>query len=220
MLPNSFSKKKYIALAKRAPGKIRGRRANCPAWRGCKQAQELPCRAIRAKHLIGTSGGLLLAAATFLNVRFHRHDVWKGMLSREAAQQEVAALAFQASQDHSDLVKRMRTQSENPMSWSLADLAADGKGRGRGRGRKGRGRGRGSTAQEAAAPKARSGAILQADAAVAGQNVKRRRLKEQASAEEWFFGATAKTAETEEINGTHRCGSGAFADFRTCALPF
>ena len=109
-------------------------------------------------------------------------------------------MALQASQDFPALVERLRKQAQDPVNWTLAALAkaeAAPKPRGRG-GRGGRGRGR-ARAQSDPAPKSRcaSEAALQ-ETTPSGQNLKRRRLQPQTSAEEWLFGQPEQQ-EKEEV---------------------
>ena len=154
---------------------------------------------IRERHLVGTAGDDLLAVATFLDGRFQKHRVWQSMLSLEDTKAKVAQMALQASQDFPALVERLIKQAQDPVNWTLAALAkAEGAPRARGRGRGGRGKGR-AKAQSDPAPKSRcaSEAALQ-EAAPSGQNLKRRRLRPQTSAEEWLFGQSVEQ-EKEEV---------------------
>lgn len=161
-------------------------------------------QAIRAKHLTGTTGDELLAACTFLDLRFQRHEIWKSYLSKDAVQKSVAHMALEASSQYPELLARLHKQSEDPMNWSLfafAESAAPKAKAGRRPGGRARGRGRaGAAAKNASAkPEARSKAeaVLRTVSAPSGQHVKRR-LRQQTSAESWLFGGAEVPEETEQ----------------------
>jgi len=159
-------------------------------------------QAIRAKHLTGTTGDDLLAASTFLDIRFQQHDLWKSYLSKDTVQKSVAHMAFEASSQYPNLIARLQKQSDDPMNWSLAALGESAAGKAKARGRAARGRGRGRGAGRAASaksePRTAAEVVLQTAAAPTGQRVQRR-LHEQTSAEGWLFGSAPKDGgETEQ----------------------
>ena len=162
-------------------------------------------QAISKKHFCGSSGELLLRAASFLDPRFKSHLMWSDV-HLDQFRKTVHEMAMEACQEHPALVAKLKQQSANlgnQFLFALADTRpAKQKGRARGRGR---GRGGGSQPARSASAKilAKSASAdssappLQLASAPASKRV----LRERTSAEEWLFGQQAQTEESviEEV---------------------